>query len=400
MEDDFSDWLITVRRRLHEYPELSGNEFKTQAIIMQELDRLHINNQKIAGTGIIGTITGRNKGKTIALRADMDALKIQEEVTALNTSYISRHKGVMHACGHDGHMAMVLGAARLLQKGQKQMKGNVRFIFQPAEEVPPGGALRVIKEGGLDGVDAILGLHLFPNYKSGEIFLKEGVMMASSCKFEISMTGKPGHHFNADACIDPITISSEFISTIRETITCALPESTPFVFETGTIHGGEQYNQIPGKVNISGSFRALDPDHLQMIEQTQRQTLDHLMQKYKKEKQSNLPKYEFKVITGYPVLINDPVFTKAAVSVLKKNFKQVTENTTPVFTSEDFAYYLREKPGTFLFLGTRNPQKKLVHELHSDRFDIDEPVLETGACLLYTLVHDFLENPSEYLSNQ
>lgn len=395
----FSDWIIAVRRHFHQYPELSGKEFKTQKKIMQELDKLGIENRKIACTGVIGTIKGSMGGKTVALRADMDALKINEEPTDRNASYRSLCPGIMHACGHDGHMAMVLGAASLFEAHKDQLKGNVRVIFQPAEETPPGGAMKVIEEGGMEGVDAILGLHLFPNYESGEICLKEGAMMASHCKFEVTLTGKPGHHFNAGACIDPIVIAADFIVTIRDLIAQALPQSAQYVFEIGTIQGGEQFNQIPEQVKFSGSYRVLDPAHLSVIEQTTRRRLDELMQKYTKVKLEELPKYELTVVHGYPVLYNNPFYTQKAASILKKHFKKVNENISAVLASEDFAYYLQEKPGTFLFLGTRHLQRGLVHELHSSRFDIDEAVLDTGARLLYTLGLDFLENSSEYLHN-
>ncbi|MBN2764150.1 MAG: amidohydrolase [Bacteroidales bacterium] len=395
----FTNWLIALRRHFHQHPEVSYSEVETQKKLMLELSMLGIENYKIAGTGVIGTIKGGKKGKTIAIRADMDALKIHEKGTSLNASYISQNDGIMHACGHDGHMSIVMGAARLLQENRNHLNGNVRLIFQPAEEVPPGGAVKVIEEGGLNGVDSILGLHLFPNYNSGDICMKEGPMMASNCKFEIIITGKSGHHFNAEACIDPIAIGAEFITIIRNAISTSLPESAKYVFETGTLHGGDQFNQIPDNLSISGSYRVLDVGFLTIIEQTLKQALDQLMQKYKKENLGDFPKYELAITTGYPVLVNNPKYTKAAVNILRKHYKRVTENIKPVMASDDFAYYLQKIPGTFLFIGTRNPQKGLVNELHSNCFDIDEHVLLAGTKVLCLLVSNFLEKPSDYLQN-
>ncbi len=396
---DFSEWVVSLRRHFHQYPELSNSEVKTQEKLMIELELLGIECHEIAGTGVIGTIKGGQQGKTIALRADIDALRIQEQYTSINKVYISKNNGIMHACGHDGHMAMVLGAARLLQEIRHKLKGNVKLIFQPAEEIPPGGAIEVIKEKGLKGVDAILGIHLFPNYESGRICFNKGAMMASNCKFEITITGKSGHHFNADACMDPISMGAEFISIIRNEIREILPQSARYVFEIGTIHGGDQFNQIPDMLTISGSYRVLDIEQIPKIEQTIRQVLDFIISKHRKENSENLPQYRLTIVEGYPVLKNNPVFTNAAINIFKNHSMQIEEDIRPVMASDDFAYYLNEVPGIFLFLGTRNIQKGLTNELHSNCFDFDEKILHTGVEVLFMLVCDFLEEPLKYLIN-
>jgi amidohydrolase len=394
--NEFVDWLISLRRHFHQFPEISFSEFNTQAKIIEILNSLGIENSKIAGTGVIGIIKGSEKGETIALRADMDALKIQEESTSLNVNYISQNTGVMHACGHDGHMAMLLGVARMLQGCKNQMKGNVKLIFQPAEEVPPGGAVDVIKMGGLIDADAILGIHLFANYSYGEICLKEGPIMASNCMFNIIFVGKSGHHSNPDSTIDPIKIASEFISTIQSKITKNLPPSAPYVFGFGTINGGEQFNQTPHQVKITGSYRMLDPKNMPIIEQTIRKCLDDIMQKNRKHS-SNLPDYKLEITNGYPVLINHKKFTQRSSEILKRIFSEVNENIDPVFASEDFARYLEVKPGTFIFLGTGNSKSEAFYNNHSDKFDFDENVLIKGVEILFAIAIDFLHSPGKYL---
>jgi amidohydrolase len=393
---DFVKWLINTRRYFHQFPEVSFNEHLTQAKVIEVLNSFGIENRKIAGTGVVGMIRGTGAGKTIAIRADLDALKIQEESTDLNKQYISLNDGVMHACGHDGHIAMVLGAARKLQECKDKLKGNVKLIFQPAEEIPPGGAVEVLKMGGLVDVDAIIGVHLFTNIKLGEICLKEGALMAGHCMYNIIINGKPGHHFNPDTSIDPILIASEFIAGIQSKLKNNLPPNVNYVFGVGTIKGGEQFNQIPGSVDISGSFRMLDKNYLHVIEDTMKRNLDGLMLAHGKEG-ANLPNYKLEVTQGYPVLVNHKKFTHRSAETLKEILTGVNENIDYVFAAEDFARYLEAIPGTFIFLGAGNSEKGLVYGNHSSRFDIDESVLIKGVGIFFSIATDFLDAPENYL---
>ncbi|MBN2610139.1 MAG: amidohydrolase [Bacteroidales bacterium] len=397
--DDMLNWLIRLRRYFHQNPELSFKEFNTQKKIISVLNSLGIENKKIAGTGVVGIIHGEKPGKTIALRADMDALKIAEIKTIKNESYISKNEGVMHACGHDGHLAMLLGAAKILKDSVKELKGKIKLIFQPAEEVPPGGAIKVIHEGVLNDVDAIIGMHLFTHIKAGEICLKEDILMAGSCKFDITINGKSGHHYLPESCIDPIHIASDFISTIQTDLKNNLPPTIKYVLGFGTISGGQQFNQTPSEVHISGSFRILGAkENNSIIENTIRRNLNGLMKKYKSEKSEKLPEYELDVTPGYPPLINTPKFTRRAAKVLNTNYTKITENALPILASEDFARYLEKVPGTFIFLGTGNNQKRFNNSNHSDMFDIDENVLIIGAEIFFYITRDFLNNPEEYLN--
>jgi|GEM_PF-43959 len=390
------DWIIRLRREFHREPELSFKEFKTQEKIIKILTDLGIEPEKIAETGVIATIHGRAPHPCIALRSDIDALEVSEVPTALNRDYISENAGVMHACGHDGHIAMVLGAARVLQEMRESLPGSVRLIFQPAEEEPPGGAARVIAEGGLDGVDAILGMHIFGYLNLGLIAFRSGSLMASSNVFSIKIIGKDGHHSNPWDCIDPILIASDFICAINAEINNRI-EQTRYVLGIGRIRGGAQFNRTPDEVDMLGSFRTFDDCDTETIERTIEQTLGGLMERYRRDGIAHLPAYDLDVLHGYPVLVNDETFTEAAGSELKRTFPAVDCDAEPIFGSEDFASYLEQVPGAYLLLGTLNPEKGIVEGNHSNRFDIDEDVLMTGTEILQTIVLDFLERPEDYL---
>ena len=393
------DWIIRLRREFHREPELSFKEFKTQEKIIKVLSDLSIESEKIADTGVIATIHGRAPHPCIALRSDIDALEVLEEPTELNQEYISENKGIMHACGHDGHIAMVLGAARALQEMRDRLPGSVRLIFQPAEEQPPGGAARVIAEGGLEGVDAILGMHIFGYIDLGRIALRPGRFMANSNVFSIKITGKGGHHSTPADCIDPILIASDFISAIDTRIRSKIdPER--YVLGIGKIRGGAQFNRTPDEVDILGSFRTFDDRDTETIERTIEKTLDALMETYCKGDTgcvANLPTCDLDVLHGYPVLVNDSAFTKAVIAALTKTFPDVDCDAEPIFGAEDFAFYLERVPGIYLLLGTLNLQKGIVEGNHSSRFDIDEDVLMTGTEILQTIVLDFLNSPEAYL---
>ena len=394
-----NDWIIRLRREFHREPELSFKEFGTQKKIMKALTDLGLEPEKIAETGVIATIHGRAPHPCIALRSDIDALEVSEVLTALNQDYISENAGVMHACGHDGHIAMVLGAARVLQEMRESLPGSVRLIFQPAEEEPPGGAARVIEEGGLNGVDAILGMHIFGYLNLGLIAFRSGSFMASSNVLSIKIIGKGGHHSNPGDCIDPIRIASDFICAIKTEIDSRI-EQTGYVLGIGRIRGGAQFNRTPDEVDLLGSFRTFSDCDTETIERTIKQTLDGLMEAYRKEGadgSTDLPAYDLDVLHGYPVLVNDETFTEAAGSELKRTFSAVDCDAEPIFGAEDFAFYLEKVPGAYLLLGTLNPEKGIVEGNHSSRFDIDEDVLMTGTEILQTVILDFLERPDAYL---
>jgi len=392
---DIKDWIIEKRHEFHKIPELSFSEFKTQEMVMEILQQIGLDGKVIAKTGVVAMINGKCPGKTIALRTDMDGLEVTEEISHSNREYISQHPGFMHSCGHDGHMAMVLGAARLLAQCQDSFNGCVKFIFQPGEEQPPGGALEVIREGGLDKVDAIVGHHILSSIDAGEIKVKPGTLMATSNIMTVRITGKGGHHLDPRLYIDPISIASKFVGLIRDEIKKQIPEDR-FIIGFGKISGGSQFNRTPDEVEILGSFRTFDNNDTMLIEDIIKHTLENIMQSYSKEEYPGLPKFELDILHGYPILINEPVFSNQVLKVLRKNFPNVDDDIDPFFGAEDFAYYLQKVPGVYIGLGTRNEKKGIIEGNHSNRFDIDEEILLDGARMLATIVIDFLNNPEEY----
>lgn len=395
MDDrELEDWIIETRREFHRIPEVSFSEFGTQKKIMEILSQMGLNSEPIANTGVIAAINGKGNGKCLALRADMDGMEVTEEVTSINKSYISQHRGFMHACGHDGHMAIVLGAARLLM--QRDFPGSVRLIFQPGEEQPPGGALDVIREGGLKGVDAIAGLHIFSSLNSGEIRFRPGPFLSASNIMTIKIRGKGGHHLNPELCIDPISIASRFIACVHDNIRKRIPQDR-FILGFGRISGGSQFNRTPDEVEILGSFRTFAENDTQIIEATLEHTLEEIMEYYQKKIYPGVPSYGLEVQHGYPILVNDPAFSQRTLHTLRKYFPQVSDDIDPFFGAEDFAYYLQKVPGVYIGLGTRNPEKSITEGNHSSKFDIDEDILIVGARILAAIALDFLEAPEKYL---
>jgi amidohydrolase len=392
----FEKWVREIRREFHRNPELSFHEYGTQSRIMSVLRELGIDCRKIADTGVIAEVRGASSGPCIAIRSDIDALAAHEVPSPENHEYISQNPGVMHACGHDGHMAIVLGVARMVKENRKKICGTVRFIFQPAEEVPPGGAIRVIREGGLESVDAIIGLHIFGDVDIGQINVRSGPLMASSNRFTLKIFGKGGHHATPDMCIDPIQIAAEFISALKPAVSRKV-DISDHVIGFGTVNSGKQFNRTPDELELVGSFRTFDDNDIDIIEQIMYDLLDSLMHSYTMAYLEGVPSYDLNVYRGYPVLFNDPLFTERASLLLKSKFEQVNTHAKPIFGAEDFAYYLQEVPGMYAIIGTRNIEKGIMEGNHSSSFDIDEDVLLHGVELLYSVAMDFLKNSGEYL---
>jgi amidohydrolase len=397
LDDSLRSWVVDLRRWFHQHPEPGFAEHRTQARIMEELSALGIEHRKAGGTGVVGTIHAAGKGRMVALRADIDALSIQEAETERNRDYRSLNPGVMHACGHDGHVAMVLGVARRLQEHRDELKGNVRLIFQPAEESPPGGAIQMIEDGCLDGVDAIVGVHLFSTIPSGRLAFRPGPLLATNRTFVLTIKGRPGHHMCPQDCIDPIQIAARFITSIQGDLRQQFPPDTVYVLGFGQVQAGTQHNQTPGEATVVGTFRAFDQNVSERIAEVMKSTMDGLVQTFSRPGVLGLPSYEFRLDPSYPVLFNDPKFTARAAQVLKANLPDVDDAAPANLGAEDFASYLEKVPGMFTFLGCRNEAKGIVAGHHSDRFDIDEDALAVGVKAFLVLAEDFLRKPTEYL---
>lgn len=399
-DTNLADWVIDLRRWFHQHPELSGEEHATQAKVIETLDKLGIENRPAARTGVIATVRGAKPGKTIALRSDMDALRIAEAKTALNVDYRSENEGVSHACGHDGHMAMLLGAARWFREHRDELEGNIRLIFQPAEEAPPGGATAMIEDGCLDGVDAAFGIHLVGHLDYGLIAYRPGPFMASPYTFTITVRGRSGHHMDPTLCIDALALAARFVAEAPVAVKAALPPDTRYVLGFGTFHSGSQHNQTPDEAVVRGSFRAFEPAHAKAILGALNATLDRLRDEFSRDTIPGLPTTKLEIPAGYPVLVNDPTFTARATEVLRENFKRVDDNTPLNLGAEDFAEYIRRVPGMFAFLGVRNPDKGIDAGNHSNRFDIDEDALAIGVRIFTTLATDFLADPVPWLRDR
>jgi amidohydrolase len=396
LDESLVSWATELRRWFHQHPEPSFEERQTQEKVAEVLTNLGVEYRYAGGTGIVATIYGSRKRPCIALRTDMDALRIQEAETELNGEYRSRNAGVMHACGHDGHMAILLGAARWLQEHWDTLAGNVRLIFQPAEEVPPGGAGPMIADGCLEGVDAIIAAHIFGNMPLSRIGFRPGPFMASSRTFSVTIKGKPGHHMCPQDNVDPIQIAARFISTIQTDLRQRLNPNARYVLGFGEVHSGMQHNQTPSEAKVVGTFRAYDVRDSETIMATIRSNLDGLMAASAKPGIEGVPSFSVDAEAAYPPLVNNPAFTRRATEVLRASFPNVDDDMEPNLGAEDFACYLEQVPGMFMFLGGGNPERGITAMNHSDRFDMDEAVLATGVRALLTVAFDFLRNPEPY----
>ncbi|MBK9191715.1 MAG: amidohydrolase [Crocinitomicaceae bacterium] len=365
--------VIAIRRHLHANPELSFQEFETAAFVSEKLKSWGISHQtNIAGTGIVGIIRcGKNNAKCIALRADMDALPIQE----LNEcDYKSKKAGVMHACGHDVHTAMLLGAAKILQENFSELNVDVKLIFQPGEEKLPGGANLMIKEGVLENpkVEEIYALHVFPELEAGKVGLKSGMYMASCDELYFTVHGKGGHAAMPALNIDPIIAASKLILALKDIQEKLCPKEIPCVLAIGRIEGLGATNVIPDKVELQGTFRTMN-EHWRT---TAHKLIQEISRQISLETEANV---EVKIEAGYPFLENNPDLTQRSKEILKQALGESNVIDLPIrMTGEDFAFFAQKVPAAFIRIGVRNEGKGIIHGVHNARFDIDENALMTG----------------------
>lgn len=369
--------VIAMRRHLHANPELSFQEFETASFIEVELIKIGLNPTiGIAGTGLSALIEGKNPSKkVVALRADMDALPIIE---ANDVSYRSKKLGIMHACGHDAHTSSLLGAAQILHSLRNDFEGSIKLIFQPGEEVAPGGASLMIKDGVLQNPSpiAILGQHVMPLIPVGKVGFRSGLYMASADEIYITVKGKGGHAAMPDNTIDPILISAHLIVALQQIVSRNANPKIPSVLSFGHIEGLGATNVIPNEVMIKGTFRTLNEEWRAEAKLRIRKLAEGLVQ-------SMGGQCEVNIVDGYPYLENASELTnraqRAAIEYLG------AENVLDLdiwMASEDFSYYSQEIDACFYRLGTRNEQKGIISGVHTPTFDIDEDSLEIGAGLM------------------
>lgn len=376
------DWLVEIRRDIHEHPEIGMQETRTAAKAAEMLGRFGLEVKTGIGvTGVTGLLKGGSDGKTIAVRADMDALPIEEET---GLPFASKNKGVMHACGHDGHVTMALGAARILSELRDDIKGNVKFIMQPAEE-NYGGARDLVEEGVLENpkVDAIIALHIGTKNDVGKIALKPGPMGASADVFVISVNGKGGHGSEPQACVDPIHIAAHVITAINTMIPRTLDAREPVVVSICSIQGGTAFNIIPDSVHLGGTVRTLSLERQEEMPKKLEDIVRGVTATFG-------AKFDFTYIHGAPVTANDPEMTELMGGVAGELWgpEGVVDMKKPMMGSEDYSYYVQKVPGVMGMLGAR--KEDAPYPNHHPKFDFDEHCLPRGAELLAATAIKFL----------
>lgn len=374
---DFLDELIGIRRHLHRYPELSFQEFNTSKFVEEKLREMGLTEiRPVAGTGFEALIRGHNpEKKAIALRADMDALPIQE----LNeVDYKSANPGVMHACGHDVHTTCLLGAIKILMGLRDEFEGTIKLIFQPGEEKIPGGASLMIQEGILENpaVSGIIGQHVMPLIPVGKVGFRSGLYMASTDEIYVKVKGKGGHGAMPHLCIDPVAISAQMITALQQVVSRNANPIIPTVLSFGKVIANGATNVIPDEVYLEGTFRTLDEAWRSKAHELILKTAHNLVE-------GMGGTVEFEIRKGYPFLKNDPTLT-AKLRLAAEDYLG-NENVLDLdiwMAAEDFSYYSQLAPACFYRLGTRNEAKGITSGVHTPTFDIDETALAIGAGLM------------------
>lgn len=368
--------VIRQRRHLHEYPELSFEEFETSKFICNELDLLGIPYEKgFVKTGIVALIKGKNpESKSFALRGDMDALPITENT---GLEFASKNKGVMHACGHDVHTSCVLGAAAVLNQLRDQFEGTVKIIFQPGEEVLPGGASLMIKEGVLKNPtpNGIIGQHVYPQFNAGTVGFRKGMYMASTDELHIKVIGKGGHAAEPHLLNNPLVIASRLILDFYALNDLGKEQNIPTIVSLGDIHGSGATNIVPEFVKLQGTFRTLNEEWRKKIHEKMKSIAHNLSKEFN-------AKIELEIRNGYPYLENDPELTDRCIGYAQTLLGKENVKTLDLrMGAEDFSYYTHHVPGCFYRLGVSNPESP-SSGLHTATFQVDENAIKVGVSLL------------------
>ena len=376
--------IIRTRRALHQHPELAYHEVETSKLVADTLESFGIKVRRgVGGTGVLGTLEGAKPGRVVALRADMDGLPVQE---TSDVAFRSKVDGVMHACGHDTHIAMLLGAARLLSEHRRELCGTVKFLFQPAEEHGGrGGAMPMIEEGVMrnPNVDFVFGLHIEATRKSGEFGMKEGAIAAAPDTFKVRILGKGGHGSAPHETVDPIYVAAHVILALQGVSARMINPVRPFVITVGAVHSGTKENIIPDVATLDGTIRTLDEATRKLAKKRVEEVAKGVCRTF-----GAGAEVEFEE-DAYPVTVNDPKTTEKAATVLRRIPGTKVKKVEAMLGGEDFSRFLQEAPGTFYFLGSRNPEKGCVYPNHSSKFKVDEDVLKFGAASLAMLAFEF-----------
>jgi carboxypeptidase Ss1 len=376
--------IIEIRRTVHQKPELAYHETATAALVAKELKSLGIEvKTRVGGTGVVGILRTGKKGRVVALRADMDALPVQENV---DVEFKSKRKGVMHACGHDTHVAMLLGAAMLLVKHKRELSGDVKFLFQPAEEDGGrGGAKPMIEAGAMENphVDNVFGLHIASDFASGTFGVRGGAFMARPDAFKLRVVGRGGHGSAPHKTVDPVYVAAQVIIALQGVSSRMVDPIRPFVISVCSVHGGTKDNIIPDEVVLEGTMRTLESDTRVKAMADIRHVVGSVCEAYGAKAE-----IEFKK-DPYPVTYNDERAAERVVRVLRKIQGAKTKLMDQRLGAEDMSRFLQKAPGVFYYLGTTNPSKGCVAPNHSSRFKVDEDVLKYGAVSLAAVALEF-----------
>jgi len=376
--------MIDIRRHFHQYPELSFQEVNTPEKIAQYLTELGIEVRTgVGGRGVVGTIYGGKLGKTVALRADFDALPIQDEK---DVPYKSTIPGVMHACGHDAHTSTLLAVAKVFSERKDELQGNLVLIHQFAEEITPGGAKPMIEDGCLDGVDAIFSTHVWSPIPVGQIGYRSGPTMAAADRFEIDIIGKGGHGASPHTTVDPIAIGISIVQQLQQIVSRRVDPLKPAVLTVAAFNAGNMFNVIPSTAKITGTVRTFDVE-------VQDEIIAHMEKIIASNCENAGATFHFNYQKGYPAVINSEreteiVATVAASLVGKENTFEMPAN----MIGEDFSYYLQKVPGTMFFTGAGNIEKGIDYPHHHGKFDIDEKSMLIAAKVLVAATLDYLNN--------
>ncbi len=381
--------LVDVRRKIHQYPELGLKCTKTAALVEEKLSQLGLEVKTgYATTGIEAMLWGQKRKPVIAVRADMDALPIEEET---GLPFSSKEKGKMHACGHDGHVAIVLGVAEILSHYRDQLPGSVKFIFQPGEEYP-GAAKTMIEEGILENpeVDAMISGHIFPGIESGTLGVRFGALTARNDEFTVSIRGSGGHGAHPDKTQDPVVASSIFILKLQSIVSRIVDPVSPIAVNVGEISGGGGHNVVPKEIKLKGTIRSIDQKSRERAMNQIKKFLEGIKVAYDLE-------YDLKLVAGEPVLYCDDQLTRVCRDSLQQVLKKdkIKEIPNPSLGSEDCAFFSEEVPVVYFRFGSYDQKQGYVRELHTSEFDFDEDILPYNASLMSyvvsVLIHHFRE---------
>ena len=379
IRDSFGEDIIDLRREIHREPELGFDTEKTAEKVLNALDALPLEIQTgVAENGVVATLNGEGDGPTVALRADMDALPIHEET---DLPFASETDGKMHACGHDGHTSMLVGAARALSQGhlRERLNGTVKFVFQPAEEGQAGGRV-MVEEGVAEGVDSIFALHLWPGLTFGTAATKAGPIMAAADAFEMTVRGSGGHGAMPHLTADAIVIAAQIVTALQTVVSREVDPVEPAVLTVGEIGAGSAFNIIPEKARLGGTVRTFDSDLRERIPERIEELARGVARGMRGDAELD---YRF----SYPVTSNDADAAKLALGVAGELFaeERAVELTHPSMGAEDFAFFLEKVPGAFIWLGVGD-----VSGLHTPKFSFDEEILPQGSALLTALALESL----------